>query len=372
MPLLDRLEVKNFGCFRHLVLEPGPLTVLVGPNDSGKSTALKAFQALSHLVPEDGYDPRAPLVDQLKMPAPVRVGEEEAEFRASGSRFSLRVTLDSRGRRTLAEFQQQNKFKLIWQPPSVEYWGAAGARESVSGDTDQYFSRSGVQELRALLSDIAAYQLDARELRANADAPTSEAVPPLGERGAGLAATLAVLATAYPAQRDAIDRQFKNAIASLGGFRSLPTAQGGWRLAFPLQNGTGQIEASQVSDGALLFLAFLSILHRPNPPALLLIEEPENGVHPSRLKDIVKLLRKLTEGVDGRPPSQIVMTTHSPYLLDAVRSEDAYFFVREEDGSAFAHRFSDIDKLDERLADYNLGELWTAYGEERLAKLISK
>jgi len=213
------------------------------------------------------------------------------------------------------------------------------------------------------------YQLSPTALKQPSPPARGEEVPLLSPDGAGLPTLLSVLSGAERGRVDRIEQQFTKAVPSLAGFRVLPTPDGGHRLAFKLAGGGAQVEAAQVSDGALFFLAFLSMLHHPRSPGVLLLEEPENGVHPSRLRDIVRLLRGLTKADGDRPATQVIMTTHSPYLLDEVRPEEAFFFHRREDGGATATRFDGVDKIAERLQDYGLGELWTAYGEERLAAL---
>ena len=113
--------------------------------------------------------------------------------------------------------------------------------------------------------------------------------------------------------------------------------------------------------------------HHPRPPAILLIEEPENGVHPSRLRTIARLLRRLTEPTENRSGTQVILTTHSPYLLDEdIQPREAFFCYRDQSGAATATRFDAIPDLEERLSDYSLGELWTAYGEAELYRRVSK
>ena len=69
------------------------------------------------------------------------------------------------------------------------------------------------------------------------------------------------------------------------------------------------VPASQVSDGILLILAYLALLHLPKPPCVVLIKEPENGIHPKRLEDVLRLLRAI---VSGEFSSQVVMTVTFP------------------------------------------------------------
>ena len=72
----------------------------------------------------------------------------------------------------------------------------------------------------------------------------------------------------------------------------------------------------------VLFLGLLALIHSPEPPKLLLIEEPEKGVYPKRLEEVIRLLRRLHEAPSVRAAPQIIMTTHSPYLLTSFRPDE--------------------------------------------------
>ena len=112
---------------------------------------------------------------------------------------------------------------------------------------------------------------------------------------------------------------------------------------------------------------FVALAHHPNPPDVALIEEPENGVHPKRLKDIVELFRSLTEGRLSGRQVQILMTTHSPYLLDHIKppEDQVIVFRGESDGRRSAHE-ADEKRLKAFLDEFMLGEVWFNQGEEGL------
>jgi hypothetical protein len=226
---------------------------------------------------------------------------------------------------------------------------------------------SPFMDVRSRLAGTRIFRFSPTALRTPSAAAATAIVPQLEANGAGLPTLLSVLAGAEPERFRAIQQELTAAVPQLAGFKVLPTPQGGHRLVFTLAGSLAPLEASQVSDGALLFLAYASLVHHPEPPAVLLIEEPENGVHPSRLRTIAKLLRRLTEPSEQRPATQIIMTTHSPYLLDEhVQPDEAFFCHRDDSGAATVTRFDAIPDLEGRLADYSLGELWTAYGEKDL------
>lgn len=127
------------------------------------------------------------------------------------------------------------------------------------------------------------------------------------------------------------------------------------------------IPASSASVGVRLMLFFAALAQHPTPPNLILLEEPENGVHPKRLADVMRLLRELTQGKHGQNAAQVILTTHSPYLLDHVNVEEdqVLVFRRNDDGSRSAEP-ADQERLRGFLDEFMLGEVWFNRGEEGL------
>lgn len=131
------------------------------------------------------------------------------------------------------------------------------------------------------------------------------------------------------------------------------------------------IRAQQASDGAILFLGLLALIQSPEPPKLLLIEEPEKGVYPKRLEEVIGLIRRLQEDPpSGRTAPQIIMTTHSPYLLSSFRPEEVTLMVRRDGGRGpvEARPLRDAPHIEERLGrgEFYLGELWYNLSEDEL------
>lgn len=128
-----------------------------------------------------------------------------------------------------------------------------------------------------------------------------------------------------------------------------------------------KLPADQMSVGVRLILFFLALAYHPSPPKTILIEEPENGVHPKRLGDVMRLLREITQGKHGKSVAQVVVTTHSPYLLDHINLEtdQVLVFRRNDDGSRTAEP-ADAERLKTFLDEYMLGEVWYNVGEEGL------
>src|SRR5207249_414893 len=130
----------------------------------------------------------------------------------------------------------------------------------------------------------------------------------------------------------------------------------------------GDVPARQASDGALLFLAFLALVNLPAPhrPKLVLLEEPEKGVYPKKLEELIQALKKWVAG-NGENAPQIVMATHSPYVLSFFSPEEVTFLSRAKDGGVRARPLRDAPNIHERMAGgFYLGELWYNLSEQEL------
>jgi predicted ATPase len=135
-------------------------------------------------------------------------------------------------------------------------------------------------------------------------------------------------------------------------------------IYFEFVNGQ-QVPASQTSDGVLLVLAYLTVLYLPPPyrPRVVLVEEPENGIHPKLLQDVLGILRDL---IKEQTTSQVILTTHSPYVLDLFEPKEVSLCRMTADGSVSVHRLSESQTVREQLDIFTLGEIWTAEGDAAL------
>jgi predicted ATPase len=126
------------------------------------------------------------------------------------------------------------------------------------------------------------------------------------------------------------------------------------RLMLKEESLSSRTPASRVSDGTLRWLALLIILLNPEPAPVTCIEEPELGLHPDILPTLAELLREASER------TQLIVTTHSPTLVDNFSDEPESICVCEkEDASTVIRRLS-RKELSVWLKDYSLGSLWAS------------
>ncbi len=115
--------------------------------------------------------------------------------------------------------------------------------------------------------------------------------------------------------------------------------------------------AQQMSDGTLKIFAYLLMLEDPEPPPFICVEEPENGLYHKLLELLADEFRSHATGRKGA--SQIFVTTHQPYFVDALGPEETWVLEKKEDGFSEVTRASD-DEIVKAMVDEGLplGGLW--------------
>lgn len=113
----------------------------------------------------------------------------------------------------------------------------------------------------------------------------------------------------------------------------------------------------QMSDGTLKMFSYLLLLNDPEPPPFICIEEPENGLYHKLLETLAYEFREHATG--RKDASQIFITTHQPYFVDALMPDEVWILEKKEDGFSTIQRASKIDFICEMVAENQpLGALW--------------
>jgi len=135
------------------------------------------------------------------------------------------------------------------------------------------------------------------------------------------------------------------------------TADGRLLLRFNDKGFKDPFYAQQMSDGTLKVFAYLLLLEDPTPPPFLCVEEPENGLYHKLLESLAEEFRSHATGQKGS--SQIFITTHQPYFVDALSPEEVWILEKGEDGFSNIKRVSDIEIVKNLVNEgLPLGGLW--------------
>jgi predicted ATPase len=201
------------------------------------------------------------------------------------------------------------------------------------------------------------YYFEPRE-RMRAASPIKE-VRHIGLMGEELAAYLNTLRALDEKQFRAIEKSLQLLVPSISGIDVRPNDFG--EVELRLREGNRLIPARIISEGTLRVLGLLALGGAKEPPAVVGIEEPENGIHPGRIELVAEYLKSRAEQGD----SQLIVTTHSPTLLDMLPDE-SLFVCRNRDGQTTIEPYQGLelfrtdairealDATDEPLADQRL------------------
>lgn len=165
-------------------------------------------------------------------------------------------------------------------------------------------------EIRRIFHDTIVYTISPDRIRTNASLKNMQTI---AADTSELVLFLFYLAQNNKTNFQRLQEDFAQCIVDLTSVSTPadPNNPGKLKIKFFDQNDIGYW-AEEVSEGVLYFLALLCIIHQPNPPKLLLLEEPEKGIHPRRIKEVMDFIFELAQLRD----IQIILTSHSPYVVD--------------------------------------------------------
>ncbi len=135
------------------------------------------------------------------------------------------------------------------------------------------------------------------------------------------------------------------------------TADGRLLLQFNDKGFKDPFYSQKMSDGTLKVFAYLLLLEDPSPSPFICIEEPENGLYHKLLETLANEFREHATGYKGS--SQIFITTHQPYLLDALEPKEVWILTKHDDGFSKIKRASNIEVVKHMVDEgLQLGGLW--------------
>ncbi len=161
----------------------------------------------------------------------------------------------------------------------------------------------------------------------------------------------------HPKKFQAILQKISNKIPGIDKISTERSPDGRLLLRFNDKEFKDPFYAQQMSDGTLKVFAYLLLLDDPTPPPFLCLEEPENGLYHKLLETLAREFREHATGQKGG--SQVFITTHQPYFVDALEPDEVWVLEKGEDGFSTIKRASE-DPLIANLVSEGLplGGLW--------------
>ncbi len=356
---LARLTLRGFKTIRDLTdFEPGPLTVLVGPNGAGKSNFISFFRLLSwSLVPpgqlrdhvgqtggastllHDG--PEVTREIEVTLSVDTEAGRNDYSYRLVWAAGDTLIFTDERYRFSRSDFS------------SLAPWTELGAGHSEA----ELIQRAEAGEttgrtIHGLLRRCIVYQFHntswTSRIRTKWDEHDGRW---LKEDAGNLAPFLFRLRNQEPKYYRRIVETIRLTLPFFADFELEP--EHGRLLLRWREHGSDVVfSAAQAADGMLRTMALVALLLQPEQdlPGVLILDEPELGLHPFAVNIVAGLLHAVTEH------SQVILATQSVALLDQFEPQDVVVVSRDGRESKFERL--DANELQDWLEEYSLAELW--------------
>ena len=356
---LDAITLKGFKTIRELVdFRPGSLTVLIGPNGAGKSNFISFFRVLNYLAVDpfslqrhvgiqggaskllhDG--PAITREIDVRLGLHSDVGEIDYEFRLAFAAGDWLIFDDERYRISRGD------------QPGTASWQTLGASDQESQLLDFSTSDDTAETIIGALLRISAFQFhdtsETSRMRTKADVKFGNLFMP---DGANIAAVLYYLKR----KEGNCYRRIVDTLRLILPFFSdfvLEPDNDFLLLAWRERDSDQIFNGSQAADGMLRAIALVTLLLLPDEmlPNLLILDEPELGLHPYAINVIGGLIRAVST------KTQVIVATQSTAFVDCFEPEDIVVVEREGRESTF-RRLEDTEELQEWLKEYSLSELW--------------
>ncbi len=378
IPRIEYLRVQNYRALHDLEFKNiTPLTVFVGPNGSGKSTIFDVFAFLSECFTvglRKAWDKRGrfrelrtrgsdkPIVIELKY-------REKAD--SPLITYHLSITEDSKGPCVAEEWLQWRRgghgkpFKFLdfkegeGQATTGEIPDEEDKRDSEKLESREFIAVSTlgqfskhprVSALRRFITGWYLSYLTADNTRSLPETGAQERLSPTGDN---LPNVIQYLKEQHLELLQKILDTLSSRVPQLEKVEATTMQDG--RLLLQIKDAPFEqpILAKFASDGTLKMLAYLTVLYDLDPPQLVGIEEPENHLHPRLLPELAE------ECLAASANSQLMVTTHSPFFVNALQPKQVWVLYRDERGFTQAKRTSDMRGITDFINHGALlGELW--------------
>jgi predicted ATPase len=370
--MLNGVHLVDFGNHRDTRLTFGPITALVGQNGSGKTTVMRAIQEVGRAMSERERWRRNEnflrrhgteaivtcswdIGRSVRSKAGVRLGQETEWYTHEGTGAPIWIPdpkqtlspfdiLDEEASQIVSATGKTDRRADPAAPWRCRYFKATGSllqQPAISDPGNSILSDDGSNLAWAVTNEITeepdrfAQILDSlREI--------VPVVTRIRSRAVSLTRIQKQVITINKKER-AFDEEREVA---------------GQELVFDMKSGDS-LSATLVSEGTLVVLAVLTLVHS-SQANLIMLDDVELGLHPKAQRDLIRHLEKVQK---RRTDLQILVSTHSPYVVDEFEAEDVWVFAPDSEGCAVTKRLSDHPDAKRALDVLTTGEFWSAQGE---------
>lgn len=384
---LESIHLRNFRAFKDVQMTDIPaFCVLVGANGVGKSTFFSVFGFLKDAMATDVNHALVKLggvrgFQEVRSRGATGPIEIEIKFRrdARAPLATYTLKIDERdGRAYVALEQLKYRRGSKGQPWSfLKFENGSGyavtnelsakdvATEKDLTRDDQQLKSPDLLAIKALaqfqkfpvivaLGELINrwYVSDFHIDQARSDRDSGQ-IDHLSREGENLASVLQYLQKQHPKILEKIVDRLSHRIPGVTKVESKTTEEG--RVLLKFQDGAFEdpFLAKYVSDGTIKMLAYLILLNDPDPFPMLCVEEPENQLYPSLLEELAEEFRAYADN-----GGLVIVSTHSPDLLNAVRTEELFYLVKRNGYTTIKRAKDDPQIVAYMDAGDKLGRIW--------------
>ena len=351
---LDYITVQGFKSIASAEVPLRPINVVIGANGSGKSNFIGVFAFLREI--REG---------RLRRYVVEAGGAEKVLH--FGSKQTKEIYID------LSFANGVNRYELKLGPTaddglypyeeSAHFDGRVGSMDrdhtsllsAVNGREAGISNRDVIDVAKMVQDHLGSWRLyhleETRSMRMTVEVDNNRF---LHRDGANLAAFLYYLREKHQASYDLIVRTVQQVAPFFDDFRLDPVRlkPDNIKLEWRHKDSDQDFNASSLSDGTLRFIALATLFLQPEEyrPSVIIVDEPELGLHPYAIEMLAALIRQASI------TTQVILATQSPLLLDYFEPEDVLVVDRVDGGTDITRLQS--SKLAKWLEDYSLGQLW--------------
>lgn len=349
--MINRIEIENFKSIRKMELELNPINILIGANGAGKSNFIGFFKLLKNMYERN-----------LQNYVAEEAGADNVLY------FGLKQSAYLNG---LIDFDEINRYYFRLNPNQDgnlyyyvegtqfyrDYYNKGWDREDLGNG---YFESILSSKQYVRYGYVKNYMTSFKVFHFHDTSKTAKIKQTchiadnqfLREDGANLASYLYALQHTAPKDFKRIEMVIGSVAPYFERFDLKPDRinPDAIRLEWKEKGSDAYFNAKHLSDGTLRFIAIATLLLQPEAPQVIIIDEPELGLHPFAINKLAGLIKKASAN------TQIIISTQSVNLVDNFEPEDIITVDREEGQSVF-HRQSS-ERLKDWLTDYSISDLW--------------
>jgi predicted ATPase len=339
---INNVTIMNYGCVRSGSFSLTPLHALIGPNDSGKSTVLRAIRTAAQFgmgtfSRSDNDHQWHPFDPMLELKRPFRISLLYRDV----------VAYDLHGTDTDAVLMETTRTPDNAQDTLRRLsWNHGGLLSAHPLEPTNLL-------LARRLTRATMVRFDPDSLRTPSQLiPDASGINFADERGTGLASVFDAIINRDADAFTRIQADVRSRFPSVAKVGLINVSSDHKEIAVTLDDGN-RVGANAMSEGLLYYLGFAALRYIAGS-RLFLVEEPENGLHPSRIAEVVSILREISKS------SQVIIATHSPLVINELQPHEVSVLTRDAEGT-HAVLMKDTPDFEERSKVYALGELWLSY-----------